>query len=424
MEATAAEVESEREQLAKVSSQPTEKAIDDGFIACKDSSSTTARGPSVILYDTVVKAVELDRLVWAKCIYYKGGGRPFFPARICDNSEGALLSPKEIGSEWPIPETKALVQFISLTKKPHNTYEHALLEKDKDIIPFDKPLDNTKKQTSMLDFIETRPKKHAGNKREWNTDNIDNMYEVLASKFNNTDAKYIKEQIMTVANSFLEKAIPTPPSISLSTGSPVRSPKKNSPKKSATKSKSMDDDDDCDIVALATKLNSNPIETLAAGDWIAYFHHIFREHTVYTRIKEVIPSDNKRPLILENGDLIAMTDSIRKCQPANDTGDECIKDSGHYDELRRYKLQKSKAENIVVLGTKLKLIADGLSDKEIANFTEKKGTKGKKNQASSTPTDSDSQVTTNSPLSPQKRRGSNSGSESQCSSQSRSKKSR
>ena len=430
MEATAAEVESEREQLAKVSSQSTEKAIDDGFIACKDSSSSSAaRGPSVILYDTVVKAVELDRLVWAKCIYFtKGGGRrPFFPARICDNSEGALLSPKEIGNEWPIPATKALVQFISLTKKPHNTYEHALLERDKDIIPFDKPLDSTKKQTSMLDFIVTKPKKNEGaasNKGEWNADNIDNMYEVLASKFTNTDAKYIKDQIMTVANSFLEKAIPTLPSIALCTDSPVRSPNKSSPKRSATKSKSKDDDDDCDIVALATKLNSNPIETLAAGDWIAYFHHVFREHTVYTRIKEVIPSDNTRPLILGNGELIAMTDSIRKCQPANNTGDEYIKDSGHYNELRHYKLKKSKAEDIVVLGTKLRLIADGLSDKEIANFTEKKVTKGKKNQASGTPTDSDSQVTSNSPLSPRKRRGSNSGSESQCSSQSRSKKSR
>lgn len=428
MEAAAAEVETEKEQLARASSQSIEKALDDGFISCKDSSSSSAaRGPSVILHDTVVKAVELDRLVWAKCIYFtKGGHRPFFPARICDNSEGALLSPKEIGNEWPIPATKALVQFISLTKKPHNTYEHALLERDKDIIPYDKPLDN-KKQARMLDFIEIRPKKNAGatnNKGEWNADNIDNMYEVLANKFTSTDAKYIKDQIMTVANLFLEKAIPTPPSASLLADSPAKSPKKTSPKKSARESISKDEDDDCDIVALATKLNSNPIETLAAGDHIGYFHHVYREHTVYTRIKEVIPSDKKRPLILENGDLIAMTDSIRKCQPANSTGDECIKDSGHYNELRHYKLKKSKAENMVVLGTKLRLMADGLDDRQIENFIEKKVTKGNKSQTSSTPSDGDSQLTSTSPLSSRKRRGSNSGNESQGSSPSRSKQSR
>ena len=131
MEATAAEVESEKEKelLAKASSQSSnDKAAndDDGFIACKDGNSSGARGPNIILYNTVVKAVELDRLVWAKCIYYKGN-KPFFPARICDNSEGALLPPKEIGNEWPIPPNKALVQYISLTKKPHNTYEYALL---------------------------------------------------------------------------------------------------------------------------------------------------------------------------------------------------------------------------------------------------------------------------------------------------------
>ena len=66
MEAAAAEVETEKEQLARASSQSIEKALDDGFISCKDSSSSSAaRGPSVILHDTVVKAVELDRLVWA-----------------------------------------------------------------------------------------------------------------------------------------------------------------------------------------------------------------------------------------------------------------------------------------------------------------------------------------------------------------------
>jgi|LauGreSBDMM110SN_4_FD.fasta_scaffold89863_1 hypothetical protein len=203
---------------------------------------------------------------------------------------------------------------------------------------------------------------------------------------------------MTVANAFLEQAIPTV-SLALPAGSPskssTRSPSKSptrSPSKSPTRNakKIQENDDDGDIVALATKLNSNPTETLVAGDWIAYFNHVFREHTVFTRIKEVIPSNSKRPLVLENGDLIAMTDSIRKCQPANEAGDECIKDSGYYNELRYYKLKKSKVRE--------------------------------NNRAkSSTPIDSDSQVTA-SPTSSKKRRLSNtSGSESQSSSQSRSK---
>ncbi len=419
MEATAAEVESEREKelQAKASSQSSNDKPandDDGFIACKDGNSSGARGPNIILYNTVVKAVELDRLVWAKCIYYKGN-KPFFPARICDNSEGALLSPKEIGNEWPIPPTKALVQYISLTKKPHNTYEYALLEKSKDIIPYDKPLD--KRQSGSLDVIEIRPKKNknTSSKGEWNAENIENMYEVLSktSGFKHADAKYIKEQIMTVANAFLEQAIPVVP-LALPADSPskssTRSPSKSptrSPSRSPTRNakKIQEDDDDGDIVALATKLNSNPTETLVAGDWIAYFNHVFREHTVFTRIKEVIPSNSKRPLVLENGDLIAMTDSIRKCQPANEAGDECIKDSGFYNELRYYKLKKSKV---------------GDEDKEM-----KKENRNKNNRAkNSTPTDSDSQVTA-SPTSSKKRRLSNtSGSESQSSSQSRFKRSR
>ena len=115
----------------------------------------------------------------------------------------------------------------------------------------------------------------------------------------------------------------------------------------------QDSDSDGDIVKLATKLNSNPTGTLVAGDWIAYSHHVFREHTVYTRIIEVIPSNKMKPLILENDEIILLTDSIKKCDPLNEANDECIKESGYYNQLKNFTLQESKVDYIGALDTKL-----------------------------------------------------------------------
>ena len=313
---------------AKVSVNSTTKSLKSSKISTDNNNSskkikTIVSKNNVLQFDEMklnIDNIDLCNLIWAKCFYYWDVTYAFFPAIIMDKVNGGTMS-NDIVPIWPIPEDDLLVQFISLPTKAKNQY--AVVPKSM-TFPYDK------------EFIKS---KLNNENQSWNVKSIDSMTFALGSKHSDNDKKNIVNKIMSCANEVLKN---------------VKSKKNKKRSRNETTSSTDNQvninqsqhiqDSDGDIVKLAKILNSNPTGTLVAGDWIAYSNHVFREHTVYTRIREVIPSNKKKPLILENNEIIKMTDSIKKCDPLNEANDECIKESGYYNELRYFTLQESTVD--------------------------------------------------------------------------------
>ena len=118
-----------------------QSAIEEEFIPAKKTCKSTEVGNVYVSpkreklkpRNRSVKECGTDKLVWANNPWFKGYlgklGR-FFPARICNDQEGAVVAidPKF----WPIPEDRVLIQYIC---PPVLSNEFDVIEK-KDVFPY------------------------------------------------------------------------------------------------------------------------------------------------------------------------------------------------------------------------------------------------------------------------------------------------
>lgn len=287
-------------------------------------------------HPTVVKRVDKADLVWAPSDRFKGGG-VLAMARICEFGEAAL----DDDVDWPIPEDHTLVEFISFpTNLPRfgvipPTKKASSLERCK---CFDDPLHKNKKQSTIMDSLQTKTKESKG-KVQWDPDRLHVFEEALRKKFSRAQARAIATKCRAVADEFLEKALERD-NLEASYERKATKRERDDDVTCILRPKEIEESDDLSKYALkpsekGTKSHGRrktKSQTLRAGDYIEYQCKIFKVPRKSQIIKINPSADN--PLQLANDDIIYATDLIVKSQE----GDVDIKQEVESLQLSDFKL--------------------------------------------------------------------------------------
>jgi hypothetical protein len=276
----------------------------------KDNNNT------VELWDTQLVKVKPSQLVWAKIkdIWY--------PAYI--NTDTAQHA--QYGNIIEVKEGYTVVEYIKIPKKNPMTHQMALVEIDK-IKPYNYVETSGKKQTTLQNsFL----KKSNASNDEWSASYISNMEKGLNSKYGRAKGKYIYDQVLLMARSFLAKALEVDKSYDENNISLADSHKRK-----------LDDMTDFDFTAIIQNSNKNQAEDLKAGDFITFNDKVLMNLRKTSRVVEIILTDGKDPVVkLENDDIIYRNDLVRKLSLGSNG--EPDKNSGSSRRIDEYNLIASK----------------------------------------------------------------------------------
>lgn len=200
-----AKLEEEAEALAKSSQdsaqiEPHIEINEDSYASSNEDSrvseewlDTKKKGLPIAFFRKAPmrNGITLSKLVWAKNKYFQNTVKPaFFPARKCENSDGAAAK----GLKWPLEESECIVEFLS---GPNNTFGYLHVLNKNEIYAFNKP----KKEKEIAGADLQKPLE------VWDPEFIETMHILLQSRYCKTNALEFKDQMMEVANTYLEKAL-------------------------------------------------------------------------------------------------------------------------------------------------------------------------------------------------------------------------
>jgi hypothetical protein len=343
----------------------------------------SASNVTVEFWDTKIQAkIHPSKLVWAKNNYFKGNGGTtnHFPARICDDHEGMYLSL----DEWPIPEDKRLVEFLSIPKR-HPSTPQKLVVMWKDIVPYHARVSRKslspvkpqmqmhsggsssssvmkaaqaqveselerKQQSSMLTFTTSSKRDPL---RQWNLDSMENMTSFIYAHYSKVNGSAVERAIKKKAEAYLKASL----AYAEETDNIARQAEEEllakrerdeEDKNNNEGGRDSSSDDGIDIATFARQdLDDEAHIRIRPGSWLAYTHKIFKK-IMYTRVVQVKSKKENMPLVCENGEVFGPSDQVRVMNTLEDGS--CDKAEGSsYKQLSAYRFKKGKCKTLLSL---------------------------------------------------------------------------
>ena len=316
-----------------------------------DSSSTEKHKLELELWDTKIVEVHPSKLIWAKNNYYSSKkcnntASNHFPARICEEHEGAYLHLET----WPIPDDELLVEFLGLPKKDPITPQKMVVKKEYCVPYYEDVHHNNsshlrKQQLSILSFTTLSSKEGKDPKRMWNINSCNNMIEFLRFHYNKERARAIDEHILAKAYAFLEVSLKRA-DIARAAQAQSLSRAPHADGEDESSSGCSDSEDSIDLAKFARQdptLMQEKDVLIGPNTWISYTHKVFKI-VMHTRVVEVKARRHAIRLVVENGEILEKEDKVRVMGTKSDGSCDMEAGYGGYKPLGSYKFKKGKSQ--------------------------------------------------------------------------------